>query len=500
VEIVVTKPSQARLDQMKRDKDAEKNQQSQAMDIINQNLKIRVNVDKTNVYVGEPVVATFKLYMHPQLNILQLSPDKTPQLDGFWNQEIDLGEIRYGLEQADGTTYRTAVIKKVILFPQQSGQLKVDSYDFKTAVRLQVQGQTRQRRNDPFSGFFDDFFNDPFSGGGYKDFQTVVKSPTIQISVKELPKGAPTAFTNAVGNFQVNSWLDKTTAKAGEAVTYKLKISGSGNMKLLTAPQLNLPPNFEVYDPKMADNTKVTGSNVEGDLVFDYIMIPQTPGEYKIPQLEFTYFNLSTKKYETLTTNELMLKVTEGDNKSFTLSGTNKEDVKLLNQDIDFIMTGMGTNKNTETFYLSAIFFTLAVSPIALTFLFLLWWRKQKKEQSDQSLYRKSKARKVAQKRLSASKMFLLTKDYNKFSEEINRALWGFLGDKFSIQTAKLTRDNIGEVLKTKNASEELITKVITLLDDCEFIRYSPTSVHDNLQTLYNEAESIISELEEKLK
>jgi uncharacterized membrane protein len=250
----------------------------------------------------------------------------------------------------------------------------------------------------------------------------------------------------------------------------------------------------------MADNTKVTGSNVEGDLVFDYIMIPQTPGEYKIPQLEFTYFNLSTKKYETLTTNELMLKVTEGDNKSFTLSGTNKEDVKLLNQDIDFIMTGMGTNKNTETFYLSAIFFTLAVSPIALTFLFLLWWRKQKKEQSDQSLYRKSKARKVAQKRLSASKMFLLTKDYNKFSEEINRALWGFLGDKFSIQTAKLTRDNIGEVLKTKNASEELITKVITLLDDCEFIRYSPTSVHDNLQTLYNEAESIISELEEKLK
>jgi hypothetical protein len=438
--------------------------------------------------------------MHPQLNILQLSPDKIPQLDGFWNQEIDLGEIHYGLEQFDGTTYRTATVKKVILFPQQSGQLNVDSYNFKAIVRLQVQDQRRQRNRDPFQSMFDDFFNDSFFGGGYKDFETIVKSPTIQINVKDLPKGAPASFTNAVGKFAINSWLDKTTAKAGEAVTYKLKIAGKGNMKLLTAPQLNLPPTFEVYDPKMSDNTKVTGSSVEGDLVFDYILIPQTPGEYKIPQLEFSYFDLNTKKYETLTTEELQLKVTEGDNKSFTLSGANKEDVKLLNQDIDFIMMKLGENKNTETFYLSAIFFMLSIVPVPLLFLFLFWIRKQKEEQENQSLYRKSKARKIAQKRLSASKMFLLTKDYNKFSEEINRAIWGFLGDKFSIQTAKLTRDNIEEVLKSKNAPEEMISRLIGLLDKCEYARYAPDSLDGNLQPLYDDAELIISELEEKLK
>lgn len=502
VNIVVTKPSQARLDQMKKDEQAQKNQQTQAIDIINQNLKIKVNVDKTNVYVGEPVVATYKLYMHPQLNILQLAPDKAPQLNGFWNQEYDLGQIQYGLEELNGTTYRTATIKKVILFPQQSGQLNVDSYNFKATVRLQVQNQRRQQRSrDPFADMFDNFFNDPFFGGaGYKDFQTVVKSPTIQINVKPLPKGEPATFTNAVGSFQVNSWLDKYNAKAGEAVTYKLKISGKGNLKLLAAPQLNLPSNFEVYDPKLEDNTKITTSNVEGDLIFDYVLIPQTPGEYKIPKMEFSYFDLTSNQYKTLSTAELQLKVTEGDNKSFTISGTNKEDVKLLNQDIDFIQLKLGNNKNTETFYMSAIFMFLSIIPFPLLFLFLFWLKKQKEEQANQSLYRRSKARKIAQKRLSASKMFLLGKDYIKFSEEINRAIWGFLSDKFSIQTAKLTRDNIGDVLKSKNASDDLISEVIAFLDKCEFARYAPGQVDENSQTLYDEAESIISELEEKLK
>lgn len=499
-EIVVTKPSQAKLDQMKKEEEQSKNQQTQAIDIINNNLKIKVNVDKTNVFIGEPVVATYKIYMHPQLNVLQLTPDKIPQLNGFWNQEFNLGEIRYGLEQADGTTYRTATIKKVILFPQQSGQLTVDSYNFNTIVRLQVQNQRKQRNRDPFQSMFDDFFGDSFFGGGYKDFETVVKSPAIQINVKDLPKGAPSTFTNAVGKFTANSWLDKTTAKAGEAVTYKFKISGKGNLKLISAPELNLPPNFEVYDPKMADNTKITPSNVEGDLIFEYILIPQSPGEYKIPKLEFTYFDLVSKKYEVLTTDELKLKVTEGDNKSFTLSGANKEDVKLLNQDIDFIKTSIGENKNTETFYLSAIFFILAVAPFPLVLLFLLWIRKQKEERANQSLYRKSKARKIAQKRLSSAKMFLLTKDFNKFSEEINRAVWGFLSDKFVIQTAKLTRDNIEEVLKSKNAPSDTVQRIIQILDKCEYARYAPASSENNFQPFYDEAELIISEIEEKLK
>jgi len=500
VQISVQKPSQARLDQMNQQKQAEKEQNKQAINIINDNLKIKVNVDKTNVYVGEPVVATYKLYMHPQLQILQLSPDKIPQLNGFWNQEYNLGEVKYGLENVSGQTFRTATIKKVLLFPQQIGKLKVDSYDFKANVRLQVQGSRRQRRNDAFGNFFDDFFNDSFFGGNYKDFETVVKSPTIEINVKDLPAGAPATFTNAVGKFQINSWLDKNAVRAGEAVTYKVKISGSGNLKLLDAPKLDLQGNFEVYEPKMSDNTQITSSNVQGDLIFDYIIIPQAKGEYKIPPMEFTFFDLATKKYETHSTDELQLQVTEGDNKSFTISGVNKEDVKLLNQDIDFIMTDMGENKNTETFYMSGIFLLLAVLPLPLLILFLLWRRKQKENEENQSLYRRSKARKIAQQRLKSAKMFLLSKEYAKFTEEINRAIWGFLADKFSIQVSKLTRDNIDGILKSKKASEELVATVIELLDKCEFARYAPNAVDDNLHTLYDEAETVISDLEVKLK
>lgn len=496
VQVQVLPPSQAKLERMRKEKEQEENTQKQAIEIINENIKIEVQVDKTSAYIGEPIVATYRILIHPQLAVLQLTPEKTPQLNGFWNQEIDVGKIEYNLQSINNKTYQVAVIKKVILFPQQSGRLTIDSYEFNTTVRLQVQGQRRQR-NDPFDQFFDSFFDD-FFNRSYKDFNTIVKSPAITINVRDLPKNAPLSFTNAVGSFSVSSWLDKTTTKTGEAVTYRIKIEGKGNLKLLTPPPLNLPSNIETYDPKIVDNTKLTSSNVEGSVVYEYVLIPQTPGEYKIPAFEFSYFDLNTKQYITKNTQELILKVTQGDNKNIPITGVTKEDIQYLNQDIEFIKTDIG--KSAKSIFFSELHLSLIISPFFLLFLVIVLLKRRKEQLENYITYRQTQARKLAKKRLSIAKKLLDNKQFDKFTEEINKAIWGFLSDKFAIEYAKLTRDNIEEYMIKASLDNELINQTIELLDKAEYSRYAPQSQESDFMKLYNDAENVIYKIEETLR
>ena len=388
------------------------------------------------------------------------------------------------------------MIKKVILFPQQSGKLTIDSYEFNTTVRLQIQGQRRQR-NDPFDQFFDSFFDD-FFNRSYKDFNTIVKSPAISINVKELPKNAPASFTNAVGNFNANAWLDKSTTKTGEAVTYKLKIEGKGNFKLLTPPSISLPSNIETYDPKISDNTRITGNNVEGNVTYEYVLIPQTPGEYKIPPFEFTYFDLNTRQYVTQTTNELILKVTQGDNKNIAISGVSKEDIQYLNQDIDFIKSDIGSTSGSKFF--STLHITLLFLPFLLLLITIFILRKKKEQLENQISFRQSQARKLAKKRLSTAKKYLDNKQYDKFTEELNRAIWGFMSDKFAIEFSKLTRDNIEEYMIKSRLNNDLINETIEMLDKAEYARYAPQTSESDFTQIYEKAENIISTIEETLR
>lgn len=496
VQVQVLPPSQAKLERMKKEKEQEQNTQNQAINLINDNLKIEVQVDKTSAYIGEPIVATYKILMHPQLAVLQLTPEKTPQLNGFWNQEIDIGKIEYNLQNINNKTYQVAVIKKVILFPQQSGKLTIDSYEFNTTVRLQIQGQ-RKQRNDPFDQFFDSFFDD-FFNRSYKDFNTIVKSPSITINVRELPKDPPLSFTNAVGKFNINSWLDKSTTKTGEAVTYKVKLEGKGNFKLISPPNLSLPSNIETYEPKLSDNTRITGSNIEGNTTYEYVLIPQTPGEYKIPALEFTYFDLDSKKYITQTTQELTLKVEQGDNKGALITGTSKEDFQFLNQDIDFIKTEIDIVEGS--FFFSSLYIFLISLPFLLLIFTIIFLKRKKEQMENQSLFRQAQARKIAKKRLSISKKYLDGKQFDKFTEELNRAIWGFMSDKFSIEFAKLTRDNIEEFMIKNNLDNEIINQTIELLDKAEYIRYAPQTSENDFSQIYKDAEDIVSKIEETLR
>jgi len=290
--INVLEPSQAEKQQKEQAKQQEKTLSQQAQDVIADNLFVTLSVNKNNVYVGEQIIATYKIYVHPELNVQNLTPKKEPAFNGFWTQQIDLGNVQWQNENYKGKTFRSAIIKKVILLPQQSGKLEIEPYLFDCIARLRVQGQQQRRRHS----IFDDFFDDPFfSGGSYRDFSYVASSSREFINVKALPKPQPLDFNGGVGKITLDAWVDKPKIKAGEPISLKVKIGGSGNLKLIEPMELKFPPDFEIYDPKIADNVLVSGNGISGHKVFEYLLIPKHEGEYKIEPVRFSYFDLDKK-------------------------------------------------------------------------------------------------------------------------------------------------------------------------------------------------------------
>ena len=280
VNITVTKATQNQQSKNNQsnnqDNSNNKSIDNQANEVIAKNMFIKLNVNKTTCYKGEPVYAVYKLYLNPELTLLNISSPKMPVFNGFWSQEIDIKAIDFtGTEVINGIRYKTAELKKVVLIPQQIGDLTVDGFNLDSRVRLRVQGQSRSR--DPF----DDFFNNGF-GSNYKDFNYEIKSQTAKIKVKPLPDNAPTEFKGAVGNYKFDVALDKNKVIQNEPVSLKIKISGTGNIKLLQALDLNLPPDIEKFDPKINDNISISSEGLSGEKTFEYILIAKNPGQFKI--------------------------------------------------------------------------------------------------------------------------------------------------------------------------------------------------------------------------
>lgn len=468
----------------------------QADDLIRKNLFIRVSVSKKEVYQGEQFVATYRLYVHPDLNLVNMSPPKMPSFVGFWMQDLGIKQLNFTREVVDGVAYKAADLKKVVLIPQQTGELAIDPMSIDFVVRLQVQ-QKRQRRSP-----WDDFFNDPFFNNNYKDFSYTVKSKNTTVDVKPLPSGAPADFHGGVGSMLMRAWLDKTETRANEAVTLKVQVSGSGNLTLIEPFALNLPPEIDSYEPKTVDNTNVTGSGVTGNKTFEYYLIPRHPGEFKIDPIKFTYFDLNEHRYITLSSDPFTLKVTQGSGNATTvISGVSKEDVKYLGKDIQFIKTRSGSFQKIGSFYYgSASFFIMSFLPLGLFFLFFFYKRRQDKLTGNVVLMKNKRANSVAKKRLSRAKKYLETKDEEKLHEEISKALWGYTSDKLSIPVAELTKDSARMALMKKNVSEEDINTLLNTLDYSEFARFAPNAEKLELSLVYNNAASIIANLEGGLK
>ncbi|TAH24286.1 MAG: protein BatD [Cytophagales bacterium] len=462
---------------------------------LSKNIFIKAVVNKTNPFRGEGIYITYKLYT--RVDIVDLGNMKMPTLDGFWSQDLETSkELKLHLETIEGVQYNVADIKKSILFPQRSGSLTLDKMETEAVVRVRT--QRKARSNDPFADFFDDPF---FGGGNVQDVKYTVSSSPIKINVKALPENAPVSFSGAVGNFSMQAFLDKKTTKANEPITLKVKITGNGNLKLIDPIALQLPPDIESYEPKINDNISVSNDGVKGTRTFEYLLIPRREGQFKITPLEFSYFDLIKKTYINLSSEEFILNVTKGiaeSSSSLSSSAIDKSDLALLGKDIRFIQTN-STNikKKNQNFFGSGLFYTLSILPLIVFIGFIVFNKKQEQEASDLIGTKSKKATKIAKNRLSIAAKSIKQNNYEKAYEEISKALWGYISDKYKIPLAELNKEQAIASLLKGNIKQENIDELISLIDTCEFARYAPSSSIANAKETYQKSIEVISKIEQ---
>ena len=452
-------------------------------------LFVRVLVNDRNVYRDEPIVATLKLYA--QLRVSDLRNVKIPDFRGFYKQEIPTPDLRQlEKENVGGEIYQTGVLKKYLLFPQQTGKITIEPFKLDFIVQKRVEsGGSRS--------IFDDFF------GSYQNVKMPVESDPVNVHVKSLPEGKPVDFNGGVGSFRIEASLDKNSVKTNEGVNLKVKISGNGNLKIFEAPQVNFPPELETYDPKVTNNINVSESGASGSKEYEYLIVPRTQGEYRIPSVKFSYFDLPSKSYKTITTDPVKLQVERGEGDSATgfTSSFSQKDVNMIGSDIRYIKTGdFDVKEKNEFLFGSFWFYFVYIFGIICFVLLYLFQRKKMKENADTALAKNKKANKFAKKRLKKASKHLADADKNQFYEETLNALWGYLSDKLGISVAELSRDKAKERLMEKKVDEELTEQFLRLIDACEFARYAPSSGEEKMDELYKEAIDVISRLQHTLK
>ncbi|MBK9542227.1 MAG: protein BatD [Bacteroidetes bacterium] len=465
------------------------------------NVFLKASVDKSNPYLGEGIVVTYRLYT--KVNLVTYSIDKIPAMSGFWSQEIALPQqLEFHSENVDGVAYKVADVKKLVVFPQRSGNLQLDPMEGDVTARIQVKRQSNNS-NDPFGQFFNDpFFNNPFFNNSLQDVKVPLKSDPIRIAVKELPSGAPATFNGAVGRLNYEVSLDKSETKAHEPVSLKIKVSGKGNIKLIDAPKIQFPPDFESYDPKEASNITATSAGVSGSKTFEYLIIPRNPGEFKIPVSSFSFFDLEKKQYKEVNVSELILKVTKGDENASTntVSGVNKSDLQILGKDIRFIKTYNPVFvQQSSPLFGSTLFYTAAAAPLVLFGFVLFLRRRNHAMQGNQSLLKSQRANRVALKRLSLAKKLLATNEKEKFLDEMFKALWGFVSDRLQIPVSGLSKESASEALAERKVPLELIQQFNETIDSCEFARFAG-STGDSNEVIYQKGIDIISKLEQSVR
>ena len=401
-------------------------------------------------------------------------------------------------ENVNGVQYSVVEIKKAFLFAQRSGKIEIGPTEVQCVVR-----EKGAKRNDPFSQFFG---NDPFFGfDSYKDVPYTVKSNALNIEVVPLPDaGKPADFPGAVGNFSVNTAIDKDKVKANDGINLKIIISGKGNLKLIDAPKINFPDEFESYDPKTNENISATESGgVSGSKTFEYLLIPRHEGIYKIQPWNFTYFDSDKRSYVSLPSKEFTITVEKGSgnsNAAPVISSVAKEDVKLIGNDIRYIKTGdIQLTKRGEYFFGSPGFIAGFAGPPLLFLAFIFLRREHIRRNSDLVLVRKRTANRMAKKQLVQAEKSMKINDKENFFVNVLAALYSYAGNKMNIPVAELSKEKVVEMLKEKNIHEAEMNEFIKLMDECEFARYAPGSESGNLQNVYERAANIITKIEDAI-
>lgn len=448
---------------------------------------VSVELDRKSIYRGQAVLATIAIYTRS--NIAGFEDIKFPSFTGFWNQEVETpNNVTFQRVNLGGKIYNMGVLKKYLLFPQRTGEIKIDPFEI---VVL-----SQQRSGRPQS-IFDDFF------GTYQTIRKRLASKPVTLKVKELPAKAPASFSGAVGKFSFEAKLDKQKVKTNEALTLQVRISGSGNIRLIETPKVEFPGGFEQFDPKVSDNINTTSQGASGAKTFDFVAIPRTPGKFDLGQVEFTYFDPLKEQYVTLKSKLLEIEVETDGSETGTLQavGFGKEDVKFIGKDIRFIKTETSKlTKGVSFVYGSMLLPILFIVLLVIAVVAFLLIQQNRKLNSNISLVKTRQASKVAQRRLKQARKFMEESNNELFYNELLRALWGYVSDKLSIPVANLTSDLVKEKLLLQNIEEQDVEEFLSIISTCEYTRYAPKSESSQLTNVYQRAHNLISKIEGTIK
>ena len=462
---------------------------SSGTSISNNDLFITATASKTTAYEQEAILLTYKIYT--VVDLRGFDNVKLPDFKGCHSQEVELpNDRRWGLEHYKGRNYHSTIYRQFVLFPQQSGKLTIDAARFDASI------EKMDAIDDPFEAFFN-------GGAGSIQIKKTLMTPKLTIDVKPLPAGKPADFSGGVGEFNISSSINSTKVKTNDAITVKVVISGTGNLKLVGEPEVKFPEDFEVYDPKVDSKFRLTNAGLSGNKVIEYLAIPRNAGTYKIPAIKFSYFDIKSRSYKTLTTEEYTVQVEKGaGNASQTIANfTNKEDLKVLNEDIRFIkQNDVKLSPKGEYFFGSMGYWLFYIIPGLIFIACFLIYRKQIAANANVAKVRTKKANKVAVKRMKQAGKLLAANEKDAFYDEVLKALWGYISDKLSIPVSQLSKDNIEEELRKYGVAEDLIKEFLNALNSCEFARFAPGDANQAMDKVYTDSLEVISKMENSIK
>lgn len=462
--------------------------ETQADDLPGDELFVAIELTRKSAYVGEPIEAVIKIYT--RVSILAFEDAKFPAFDGFWSQEIKSSpNVNFQRANVNGKIYNAGVIRRYLLFPQKADKIEIDPFE----LLVVYQGP----RSGPRS-IFDEFF-----GGGFETYRKRLVSKPVSVNIKKLPLPEPQGFTGAIGSFKIDASVDKNSLKANDAFTYRLKISGKGNLKLIGNPQLIFPSTFEVFDPKISENISVVEGNTMGSKTYEYVCIPRAGGNFSIEPAVFSYFDPDKESYITLKTSTISVAVSADSSSTgnVMVASFGKEDIKFIGKDIRFIKTSTSAFKSKSAFWVTSGYYQLLyILLIALFITFSYLFRRYRQRMQDVALVRTRRASKVAQKRLKMASQLLEQNNNAQFFEEIHKAIWGYVSDKLNIPLASLSLDNASEKLTQQGVDADRISTFRSIVETCEYARFAPMAEHSQMTDIYEKTFSLIEDLEDTLK
>lgn len=445
--------------------------------ISGRDLFIKVSANKKKVYEQEPILLTYKVYTLVDLTQLE---GKMPELTGFHTQEIPLPQQKsFHIERVNGKPYRTVTWSQYVMYPQMTGKMEIPSITFKGIVVQQ------NRSVDPFEAFFN-------GGSGYVEVKRNIVAPSIKIDVLPLPQ-KPANFSGGVGKFNISAQLNKNELKAGDPLSLRIVVGGIGNLKLIKQPVVNFPKDWDKYDPKVTDKTKLTSNGLEGNMIYDILAVPRNQGHYTIPPVELTYYDTSLNQYKTIKTQSFEIEVAKGDGSRSSVVDYSKDQPK----DIKDIKKGDAELHSVDNFFFGSVGYMMSLLiPFVAFVALLVIFRKRAIDNADLVKMKGKKANKIATKRLRQANKLMLAGKSNEFYDEVLRALWGYVGDKLNMPAEKLSRENISEKLQSHNVDDNTISKFLSAIDDCEMMRFAPGDPEGNMNKTFESAMTAIMEIE----